>query len=372
MNHKQIRNLLVITLLLTVSLTSSVIAADNGSIEVLRKTGRAFNLVAEKALPGVVSIKTKTTVTEMTPLEEEFRRFFRGPSQRAPQERTRQGQGSGFIISRDGYILTNNHVIAGADEITVTLTDGRELDAELIGADDKTDVAVIQVEGDDLHVVELGNSDNLQIGEWSIAVGNPFGLDATVTVGVISAKGRKFTTPAEGYGDYIQTDAAINPGNSGGPLLNIDGQAIGINTLIVSQSGGYMGIGFAIPINMAKIVKDQLIATGKVEFGFLGIRFEEITLELAKYYDLDEAAGTLTLLGGAIPDPSDIKITYQSESQLFLTEFRNLILGIGRDIRMERDRPIFASVSEFALTARVAVEIEETDAVVLGINVGLA
>jgi serine protease Do len=260
----------------------------------LRKTGRAFNLVAKKALPSVVSIKTKTTVKasqQMTPLEEEFHRFFGGPSQRGPQERT--GQGSGFIISEDGYIMTNNHVIAGADEIIVTLPDGRELNAEIIGADENTDVAVIKVEGDDLHVVELGDSDNLQIGEWSIAVGNPFGLDATVTVGVISAKGRKFTMSADGYGDFIQTDAAINPGNSGGPLLNIDGQAIGINTLIVSQSGGYMGIGFAIPINMAKIVKDQLIATGKVEFGFLGIRLEEVTPELAMYYDLKDAKGVI-------------------------------------------------------------------------------
>lgn len=274
-----------------------VTGAENGAIEILRETGRAFTLVAEKAVPGVVSIKTKTTVKVSqgsSQFENELYEHFYGPRGRnAPQERTRQGQGSGFIISKDGYILTNNHVVAKADEITVTLKDGREFDAELIGTSDETDVAVIKIEGKDFPVVELGDSDNLQIGEWAIAVGNPFGLDATLTVGVISAKGRKFTVSENGYSDFIQTDAAINPGNSGGPLLNIDGEAIGINTLIISKSGGYMGIGFAIPINMAKNVKDQLIETGKVEFGFLGLLPNDVTEGIARYYGLKEAKGVI-------------------------------------------------------------------------------
>jgi serine protease Do len=295
MQKQKLSVLLAAALFCGMIFSSPATGAENGAIEILRETGRAFTLVADKAVPGVVSIRTETTVkVSKSPFEDEFFEHFFGPQfRRGPQERKRQGQGSGFIISKDGYVMTNTHVVKDADKITVVLKDGRELIAELIGTSEETDVAVIKIEGKDFPVVELGNSDDLQIGEWAIAVGNPFGLEATVTVGVISAKGRKFTVTEEGYGDFIQTDAAINPGNSGGPLLDIDGKAIGINTLIISRSGGYMGIGFAIPINMAKSVKDQLIETGKVEFGFLGIRMEDISEELAKYYDLKQAKGVI-------------------------------------------------------------------------------
>ena len=213
--------------------------------------------------------------------------------QQQPNEQKQVGQGSGFVISKDGYILTNNHLVGKADDIRVKFSNGKEFKAKLIGADEKSDVAVVKIEGDDYPVIELGDSDAAKIGQWVIAVGNPFGLSATVTVGVVSAKGRAVGI-AE-YEDFIQTDAAINPGNSGGPLLDLDGKAIGINTAIFSQSGGYMGIGFAIPINMAKLIKDQLVKTGKVTRGYLGISMnqEPISPEMAKHFGMKKAQGVL-------------------------------------------------------------------------------
>lgn len=285
--------------------------ADNG-IEALRQTSRAFSSVAKKAIPAVVSVKVTKTVKSgssyhgMTPDDQFFERFFgpgfRRPAPQAPQ--LQQGQGSGFIISEDGYILTNNHVVGDADEIEVTLQDGKEFKAKLIGTDPKSDVALVKIEGENLPFVELGDSDALEIGEWVIAVGSPFGLQATVTVGIVSAKNRGVQI-AE-YEDFIQTDAAINPGNSGGPLLNIDGKAIGLNTAIFSQSGGYMGIGFAIPINMARNIKDQLLESGKVSHGFLGVMMqpEKITPELAEAFGLEENKGVL--ITKVLPDsPAD-------------------------------------------------------------------
>ena len=283
-------------LVVTILLAQPVFSADNDTIENLRQTGNAFAKVAENAVPAVVAIKVEATVKvrNRSPFEDEFFDHFFGPRFQMPeQERKKTGQGSGFIIDKKGYILTNNHVVGDADKITVTLHDGREFEAELIGTDDKTDVAVIQIKGDNLPVMPLGDSDKIRIGEWSIAVGNPFGLEASVTAGVISAKGRQISLTDDGYGDFIQTDAAINPGNSGGPLLDIDGNAIGINTFIISQSGGYMGIGFAIPINMARSIKDQLIDSGKVTRGYLGLLPSDVTPEIAKYYKLDEAKGVI-------------------------------------------------------------------------------
>ncbi|MHC5061928.1 MAG: Do family serine endopeptidase, partial [Planctomycetota bacterium] len=204
------------------------------------------------------------------------------------------GQGSGFIISKDGYILTNNHVVGEVDKITVVLQDGRELDAKVVGTDPKSDVAVIKVEAENLPVIELGDSDALEIGEWVIAIGSPFGLDATVTVGVVSAKGRGGVGIAD-YEDFIQTDAAINPGNSGGPLLNLEGKAVGLNTAIFSRSGGYMGIGFSIPINMAKNIKDQLVETGEVTRGYLGVYMEPVNSDLAEYFGLNQNNGVSVL-----------------------------------------------------------------------------
>lgn len=274
---------------------------------VLRETGNAFVAVAKSAIPAVVFVTVEKTITTGAPGQQfndprnffgddMVRRFFGGGRElyrRQPRQFTQKGSGSGFLISKDGYILTNNHVVGDADKITVTLSDGQEFEAKRVGTDPKSEVAVIRIEGNDFPYLTFGDSSALNIGEWVIAIGNPFGLTETVTVGIVSAKGRTLMNKIADYEDFIQTDAAINPGNSGGPLLNIDGDVIGINTAIYSQTGGYMGIGFAIPINMAKTIKDQLIATGKVVRGYLGVYPQKITRELADYFELDSPAGII-------------------------------------------------------------------------------
>ena len=277
---------------------------DDNGVSMLRHTGRAFAQVAKTAIPAVVSVKVESSVdisqSHQFPGSDDLFEYFFGPRSprrgRVPRERKQVGQGSGFIISEDGYILSNHHLVGKADKITVTMNDGREMEAELIGADKDSDVAVIKIDEKDLPMIEFGDSDALEIGEWAIAVGNPFGLEASVTVGVVSAKGRSdLGITRGGYEDFIQTDAAINPGNSGGPLLNIEGEAIGLNTAIYSQSGGYMGIGFAIPINMASSIKDQLIKFGKVSRGYIGITMDrnEITQELADLFGLKKNKGVI-------------------------------------------------------------------------------
>ncbi|HEY5621307.1 MAG TPA: Do family serine endopeptidase, partial [Pontiella sp.] len=272
--------------------------------EISRETGSAFSEIAKKALPAVVFIDVETTVIETapwryhrSPFEEFFGRGFHGfpySQEQVPSRKySKQGLGSGFIISRDVYILTNNHVVNEADRITVTLADGRKFDAVLVGADPKSEVALIKIEdGEDLPVLALGDSDALEVGEWVLAAGNPFGLSQTVTAGIVSAKERGDIGIAD-YANFIQTDAAINPGNSGGPLLNIDGEVVGINTAIYSQTGGYMGIGFAIPINLAVHIKDQLIKHGRVSRSVLGIIIQEVNEELAKSFGMDNAGGIL-------------------------------------------------------------------------------
>jgi len=280
----------------------AIFAADENGIETLRKTSKAFSAVAAKATPAVVSVQAELAVQQQavdtfSPFDNEFFEQFFGPRFRqrnAPQQKPKN-RGSGFIISADGYILTNNHVVEDAEKITVKLKDGRELTAKLIGTDPESEVAVIKVEAKDLPFIELGDSDELEIGEWVIAIGNPFGLAETVTVGVVSAKGRQIGLTEGGYEDFIQTDAAINPGNSGGPLLNLDGKAIGINTAIVTRSGAYMGIGLAIPINMAKSVKDQIVSSGKVVRGYIGIAMnpEGVTPDLAEAFGLEKNTGVL-------------------------------------------------------------------------------
>ena len=269
----------------------------DSDLALLKQTGRAFTRVAKQAVPAVVFITVEKTVPSGHPQGHynDPHGFFGIPGQRQPRQQRLMGQGSGFIITKDGYILTNNHVVGDADKITVKLHDGRELEARRIGADPKSEVAVIKIDVEgDLPVLAAGDSASLEIGEWVIAVGNPFGLSETLTVGVVSATGRNNIGIAE-YEDFIQTDAAINPGNSGGPLLNIDGKVIGINTAIYSQSGGYMGIGFAIPIDLAIVIKDQLVAYGKVTRGFLGIQLnrEEMSQEMAESFGLKDAGGVL-------------------------------------------------------------------------------
>ena len=243
----------------------------------IRETSQYFIKIAELAKPSVVNISTLKTI-RMT-YENEFFPLF---SRRVPQ-RQQQGVGSGVIVDKEGFILTNNHVVAGADEIKVVLFDKREFKGKVIGRDEMTDLAVVKIVAANLTPVVLGDSDKTKIGEWVVAIGSPFGLEQTVTSGIISA--RRETAATGGY-DFIQTDAAINPGNSGGPLVNLKGEVIGINSAILSQSGGYQGIGFAIPSSRAKKIMTQLVESGKVKRPFLGVQTSEINESLAQYYDL--------------------------------------------------------------------------------------
>ncbi len=222
-----------------------------------------------------------------------FKHFFGQPGQGQGQQpqQEKSSLGSGFIISSDGYILTNNHVVQGADEIIVRLSDRRELEAQLIGADERADLALLKVKASGLPRVELGDSDKLKVGEWVLAIGSPFGFDYSVTAGIVSAKGRSL--PNESYVPFIQTDVAINPGNSGGPLFNLEGKVVGINSQIYTRSGGFMGVSFAIPINVAVDVAEQLKEKGKVSRGWLGVVIQEVNKDLAESFGLKQAKGAL-------------------------------------------------------------------------------
>ena len=267
---------------------------------------KRFTTVAKKGMPAVLFIKAEGTSTQQDPFgiedntpfdyfgDDFLQRFFgiqpkgKGPRQPTPQV----SQGSGFIVSSDGYMITNAHVVQGADKITAVLNDGRELEAKLVGADPTTDIAVLKLDAKDLPFISFGDSDAMEVGEEVAAIGSPFQLDATFTHGVISAKGRQ-NLKITALEDFIQTDAPINPGNSGGPLLNLDTEVIGINTAIVSKSGGYMGIGFAIPSNIAKHVMDQLIKNGSVVRGFLGVSLQPVDNDMAEAFNLDKPEGAL-------------------------------------------------------------------------------
>ena len=259
-----------------------------------------FTSLAKQLGPIVVNIATtqvqRTAQDAPAPFGEDdpsgdfWQRFFGAPIPRGPQRQ--QGLGSGFIIDRNGTILTNYHVVDGAEKIVVTLSDGKSFDAKVLGKDQKTDVAVIQISGQqDLPVATLGDSDRLEVGEWVMAIGNPFGLDHTVTTGIVSAKGRHIG--AGPYDDFIQTDASINPGNSGGPLINMRGEVIGINSAIFSESGGNIGIGFAIPTNLVKELLPQLRDKGKVVRGYLGTAIQKLTPEIADALELSQTQGAL-------------------------------------------------------------------------------
>jgi Do/DeqQ family serine protease len=248
----------------------------------------------ENVTPAVVNVGVTGSVpVQSNPMLNDpfFRRFFNVPEQ--PRSVPQQSVGSGVIVDAEkGYVLTNHHVIKDADEIEVTLQDRRRFDAELIGSDEGTDIALLHIDADDLTALKLGDSETVRVGDFVLAVGNPFGLGQTVTSGIISALGRSGLN-IEGYEDFIQTDASINPGNSGGALLDIDGDLIGINTAIIAPSGGNVGIGFAIPVSMAKAVMDQLLEFGEVRRGRLGIIIQDVTPELAEALDLDTAEGVV-------------------------------------------------------------------------------
>ncbi len=272
----------------------------SGTVASAREIAPDFVELAKRLKPTVVNISTAKVKNQQKrarrpqgnnpfgadPFEDFFNRFFEGMPQQPYKERS---LGSGFIISDDGYIITNNHVVAGADEIKVKLSDGREFKGSVKGGDDKLDLALVKIEAKDhLAVAPLGDSDTIEVGEWVMAIGNPFGLSQTVTAGIVSAKGRVIGSGP--YDDFIQTDASINPGNSGGPLFNAKGQVIGINTAIVA---GGQGIGFAIPVNMAKSIIEQLRDKGKVTRGWLGVAIQPITPELAQSFGLENESGAL-------------------------------------------------------------------------------
>lgn len=262
-----------------------------------------FSELAERQGPAVVNISTTQVVRgqgqampfpfdENDPAFEFFKRFIpRLPGQGVPREFENKSLGSGFIISGDGYILTNAHVVDGADEVTVRLTDKREFKARIVGADKRTDVALIKIDAAGLPAVRLGDPAQLKPGEWVVAIGSPFGFDNSVTAGIVSAKGRSL--PQENYVPFIQTDVAINPGNSGGPLFNLRGEVVGINSQIYSRSGGYMGVSFAIPIDVAMEIQQQLRSTGKVSRGRLGVVIQEVSKELAESLGLSRAMGAV-------------------------------------------------------------------------------
>jgi serine protease Do len=263
-----------------------------------------FTVIVDDAKDSVVNISTKTkarkssskenpsipNLPEGSPFGELFEKFF---DHENPGERRREAQslGSGFIISKDGYILTNHHVIAGADEVIVRLSNREEYVAKVIGSDKASDVAVLKVEADDLPTLKFGDSDDLKVGEWVLAIGSPFGFDHSVTAGIVSAKGRSL--PSDNYVPFIQTDVAINPGNSGGPLFNLDGEVIGINSQIYSRTGGFMGLSFAIPIELAVDVASQIRENGSVSRGWLGVLIQEVTRELAESFGMDNPQGAL-------------------------------------------------------------------------------
>ncbi|GJL81078.1 MAG: serine protease [marine bacterium B5-7] len=328
-------------LLLSLMLVTTPAAiADNG-IEHLKQAGKAFSEVAKKVSPAVVFISVeKVEDVEFSqgrsPFDDEFfKRFFDQPypegQQGQPRQRRIRGQGSGFIVSSDGYILTNNHVVGDADSVTVQLQDGREFTARKIGSDPHSDVAVIKVDATDLPVLELGDSDQLEVGEWVLAIGSPFGLSHTLTAGIVSAKGRSSVGITD-YEDFIQTDAAINPGNSGGPLVDLNGKAIGMNTAIFSRSGGYMGIGFAIPIKMVSNIMKQLIDDGRVTRGFLGILIQDLTHDLADSFNLEGQRGVL-IAGVSEDSPAergglkqgDVVIEFNGRPVVKVGAFRNQV-----------------------------------------------
>nr|WP_232286732.1 Do family serine endopeptidase [Pelobacter propionicus] len=300
-------------------------------------TQKAFSQVAKKVTPCVVNVSTvgkKMAVQPFFQMSPLFEDFFGGP-----QYRQNKSLGSGFIISRDGYIVTNEHVVRDAESIQVKLSNDKVYDARVVGSDQKTDIAVIKINAGDLPVAVLGDSDKLEVGQWAVAIGNPFGLDRTMTVGVISATGRS-NVGIETYENFIQTDASINPGNSGGPLLNVHGEVIGINTAIVAAG---QGIGFAIPVAMAKPIFTQLINKGSVSRGWMGVTIQPVTEELGRSFGLHQAKGALIsgVVAGSPADKGglrqgDIITAFNGTEVKDPAQLQRLVAeaGIGRPVRV--------------------------------------
>lgn len=337
-----------ILLITTASAESQEISPANEAL--LKQISKGFSQVAKKATPAVVYIESQgverpqpqTVTRPRTPSENPFdyfndellNRFFGFPFNNKPEQPSQKSEtvrGTGFVVTADGYIVTNFHVVEKATKVNVTLQNGKKLVATVIGTDPKTDLAVIKIDEKNLSYLIFADSDAIEVGDWAIAVGNPFGLQASVTVGVISAKGRNQLHIAD-FEDFIQTDAAINPGNSGGPLLNAESEVVGVNTAIVSGSGGYMGIGFAIPSNMAKQIVSQLIKNGQVIRGFLGVTLQPIDSDLSGFYKLSNVQGALItdVVKGSPADlaglkQEDIIVAYNGMNVENLSTFRNYV-----------------------------------------------
>jgi serine protease Do len=362
---------------------------DQRAIANVTETGQAFAAVTREVGPAVVYIRAtrQHVMTSHQPGMDSFRgqipddllkRFFgerlpEFPMPQQPQQRPMVGEGSGFVISKDGYILTNNHVVGGAEKLEVLLHNGERVEAKVIGTDKRTDVALIKVDADDLPVLRMGDSDALEVGEWVLAIGSPFGLTGTVTAGIVSAKGRDSMGITD-YENFIQTDAAINPGNSGGPLVNLRGEAVGINTAIISRGGGHNGIGFAIPMNMVRQIYEQLREHGSVTRGFLGIVIQPLTPELAQSFGLSEPAGVL--IGDLNNDGpaaaaglmrGDVIVSLDGEPVKDVTSFRNRVAMIQPDttvnleVLRDGDRRKM-SVKIGSLPSEVAVDATERKA----------
>lgn len=271
------------------------LVTENSAAVVNISTSAKSTSAAEGGLPPGYNLPD---IPEDSPFHDFFKKYFgempegQGPSQE------RSSLGSGFIISQDGYVITNHHVVKDAEEIIVRLNDRREFVAELIGSDERSDIAVLKIEATSLPILKLGDSSNLKVGEWVLAIGSPFGFDASVTAGIISAIGRSL--PNENYVPFIQTDVAINPGNSGGPLFNLDGDVIGVNSQIYSRTGGFMGLSFAVPVNVVENVYKQLKNKGRVSRGWLGVLIQDVTRELAESFDMDHPHGAL--IAKVLPD----------------------------------------------------------------------
>lgn len=376
------------------------LSAEDSGISSLRQTSKAFASVAKKVSPSVVFVNVESVQKSAatSPFSDDFLKRFFGESfpgltpreapRQAPRERKIMGQGSGFVFSHNKgllsettYILTNNHVVEGADKIHITAQDGREFEAKLTGADPKSDLAVLEIRAA-LPELEMGDSSALEVGEWVLAIGNPFGLSHTLTVGVVSAKGRS-GLGINDYEDFIQTDAAINPGNSGGPLVNLNGEVIGVNTAIFSRSGGYMGVGFAIPANLARGVAEQLIDNGEVTRGYLGIVIQQLTPELAESFSIKQTRGILV---AQVSEDSpaekagiktgDLIVRYQDQAVETVGDFRNRVAltppgskATVSIIRNGQDKDIVVKIGKLSDAEIVAQAPASAQATDLGLTV---
>ena len=310
-----------------------------------------FSELVKKAGPAVVNVSVngvRRASAEMPQVPEELREFFRGfggrGGLRGPQQDIpMRGQGSGFIVSPDGYILTNAHVVENADTVNVRLTDRREYRAKVVGSDKQTDIAVLKIDARDLPTVRLGRSETANVGEWVVAIGSPFGFENTVTAGIVSAKSRSL--PDASYTPFLQTDVAVNPGNSGGPLFNLAGEVIGINSQIYSRNGGFQGISFAIPIEVALNVKDQLVKHGKVSRGRIGVTVQEVNATLAESFGLDRPRGAL--VSSVDPDGPGAKAGLQVGD--IITKYN------GRDVDRSGELPMLVAETAPGKTASIEV-----------------